>query len=123
MFTPHGPEPQRLEVTLARLRRLVGEDRVGSAEVNERHSADTFRMFPFTPGAGRIHQTSVMAQRTALRMYRPIGWPASGAIEVRRLLCGLKTGNIKCKWQPAPGGAPANGGLHDVGSVMNGISP
>lgn len=71
MFVPQGPEPQRLEVTLARLRKLVGEDRVGSAEVIARHTTSTFRMVSFRPkgkpATGHRHSTP----KAALRIYRP----------------------------------------------------
>lgn len=71
MFVPGGPEPQRLEVTLARLRKLVGEDRVGSAELIERHTISTFRMVSFQPEGkpAVVPRSSIF--KTALRLYRP----------------------------------------------------
>ncbi|MGD1107700.1 MAG: hypothetical protein ABR865_11700, partial [Terracidiphilus sp.] len=45
------PEPSRLDVTLARLRAMVGEERVGSPVLEDTHRADGFRMEGFlTPG-------------------------------------------------------------------------
>lgn len=59
MFIPRGPEPQRPELTLARLRRLVGEDRVGSPELIDRHLPVPFRMAGFMPkGSLRCSGTS-----------------------------------------------------------------
>ncbi|HEX3104987.1 MAG TPA: hypothetical protein VHQ22_11085 [Terriglobales bacterium] len=54
LFAPLAPEPEKLEVTLARIRGVVGEadeqgrGRVGSPEVLDSHKADEFRMTPFT---------------------------------------------------------------------------
>lgn len=48
LFTPQLPEPDRLDVTLARIRSLVGDHRVGRAVLEDTHCPDTFRMEPFT---------------------------------------------------------------------------
>jgi len=51
LFTPQTPEPARLDVTLARLRALVGEERVGSPVLEDTHRAGAFRMEGFSiPG-------------------------------------------------------------------------
>jgi len=47
LFAPQTPEPSRLDVTLARLRALVGEERVGSPVLEDTHRADGFRMEGF----------------------------------------------------------------------------
>jgi protein ImuB len=71
MFVPSGPEPQRLEVTLARLRKLVGEDRVGSAELIARHTISAFRMVSFQPAGKPTTVTKQSTLKAALRVYRP----------------------------------------------------
>ena len=48
LFAPQLPEPMRLDVTLARIAALVGEDRVGKAVLLDRHRPDSFRMERFT---------------------------------------------------------------------------
>jgi protein ImuB len=48
LFTPQLPEPDRLDVTLARIRSLVGDHRVGRAVLEDTHRPDAFRMEPFT---------------------------------------------------------------------------
>ena len=48
LFAPQLPEPTRLDVTLARIAALVGEDRVGKAVLLDRHRPDSFRMERFT---------------------------------------------------------------------------
>ena len=49
LFLPQAPEPGRLEVVLARLRKLLGEERVGSVELKDDHRPNAFRMVPFAP--------------------------------------------------------------------------
>src|SRR2546423_2024484 len=48
LFIPLAPEPERLEITLARLVKLVGPDNVGSPEILDTHRPDAFRMKRFT---------------------------------------------------------------------------
>lgn len=47
LFIPLAPEPERLEITLARLVKLVGADNVGSPEMLDTHRPDAFRMKRF----------------------------------------------------------------------------
>ena len=47
LFAPQTPEPSRLDVTLARLKAMVGDDRVGSPVLEDTHRADSFRMASF----------------------------------------------------------------------------
>ncbi len=49
MFIPQRPEAQQLELTLAKLRNLVGEDRAGSPKLLDRHLPAPFHMVRFTP--------------------------------------------------------------------------
>jgi protein ImuB len=50
LFAPQMPEPSRLDVTLARLRALVGDDRVGSPAPEDTHRQGSFRMDHFAMG-------------------------------------------------------------------------
>ena len=47
LFIPLAPEPEKLEVTLARLAKLVGANNVGSPELLDTHRPDAFRMNKF----------------------------------------------------------------------------
>ena len=47
LFIPLAPEPEKLEVTLARLAKLVGANNVGSPELLDTHRPDAFRMKRF----------------------------------------------------------------------------
>jgi protein ImuB len=48
LFIPLAPEPEKLEITLARLAKLVGPENVGSPELMDTHRPDAFRMNRFT---------------------------------------------------------------------------
>ena len=56
LFVPSSPEPEKLELTVARLRHLVGEGQVGTPEVRDTHRPDSFFMRGFAP------QTAVSAE-------------------------------------------------------------
>jgi len=74
LFAPQSPEAGRLEVLLARLRKLVGEDRVGSPELLDSHAPDAFRMAPFQPGDAAPAAAPALSAPTpalALRALRP----------------------------------------------------
>jgi len=49
LFQPLFPEPEKLELTLARIAGIVGEGRVGSAELLDTHREDAFAMRRFAP--------------------------------------------------------------------------
>jgi protein ImuB len=44
LFIPAAPEPVKLELTLARIKAIVGEERVGSPELIDTHRPDAFRI-------------------------------------------------------------------------------
>jgi len=69
LFTPGAPEPVKLSLTLARIKALVGEGRVGSPELLDTHRPEPFRMADF--GTGKQIQASQRSTRLALRMFRP----------------------------------------------------
>jgi protein ImuB len=47
LFIPLAPEPEKLELTLARLLKLVGPENVGSPELVDTHRPDAFRLKRF----------------------------------------------------------------------------
>jgi protein ImuB len=102
LFQPLAPEPEKLELTLARLMRLVGENNVGSPELIDTHRPDAFRIKRFSVKRERKRRTrrrgdtatrridtqsSILNPRSILgfRVFRPPlrakvespnGWPA-----------------------------------------------
>jgi len=78
LFIPLAPEPEKLEITLARLAKLVGAENVGSPELLDTHRPDTFRMKRFTVQVSRRrnrgHRPSAIGHRQCVmgfRMFRP----------------------------------------------------
>src|SRR5262249_33814559 len=49
LFLPAFPEPEKLELTLARIAGIVGEGRVGAVELLDTHREGAFQMQPFAP--------------------------------------------------------------------------
>jgi protein ImuB len=49
LFLPVFPEPEKLELTLARIAGIVGQGRVGAVELLDTHREDAFQMQPFVP--------------------------------------------------------------------------
>ena len=71
LFLPRGPAPERLELTLARIRGIAGDDRVGSPELLDTHAPDGFRMCAFRPYTKTLKKHDRLTQKTALRIFRP----------------------------------------------------
>jgi protein ImuB len=99
LFLPPSPEPEKLELTLARIAGIVGENQVGSLELLDTHRPEGFRMKRFAPKmpresvsrkedkpAGNQEKANAV---TALRIFRP---PLRAAVTLRdggpsRLAC------------------------------------
>ena len=74
LFSPQLPEPLRLDVTLARIAALVGEDRVGRAKLRDTHRSDGFTMQRFAvsgSGFSEPKRSTEAQQVTAIRRCRP----------------------------------------------------
>lgn len=71
LFSPQLPETSRLDVTLARIRAIVGEDQVGRAVLRDTHAADGFRMEPFQVPSTQPAEELPALLRPALRRIRP----------------------------------------------------
>jgi protein ImuB len=116
LFLPPSPEPEKLELTLARIAGIVGQNRVGAVQLLDTHRPEAFRMQHFAPGQApeqanrkskalrngevRGYQKPVKqneATVTAMRIFRPPleatvtlreGKPAHIACRKRREICG-----------------------------------
>jgi protein ImuB len=74
LFVPSSPEPEKLELTVARLRHLVGDGQVGTPEVRNTHRPDSFSMRGFAPQLAvqsRIAVAEMKDARLCLRRFRP----------------------------------------------------
>jgi protein ImuB len=84
LFCPQLPEPMRLDVTLARIRAIVGEDCAGQAVLQDTHRPDTFSLQRFvvqpTSAAGTKPMRKILEPRIALRQIRP---PEEVAVRLR----------------------------------------
>lgn len=103
LFSPATPDPEKLELTLARLSKLVGEGKVGSPEIVDTHRPDAFRMARFNPfeidrkaTREKSVASTVKENLTALRVFRP---PVPARVETRgglpvRMLFGGRRGDV-----------------------------
>jgi protein ImuB len=107
LFLPPSPEPEKLELTLARIAGLVGEPRVGSLELLDTHRVEGFRLRRFMPEAAQKAKRPEVAGEgvTALRLFRP---PLRANVtlengELAHVLCSKKKeaqGNVL--WKAGP---------------------
>jgi protein ImuB len=78
LFVPAAPDPEKLELTIARLTKLVGESNIGTPELLDTHRPENFRMTRFVvSGEGnkaRRKSDSSPKRRevlTGFRVFRP----------------------------------------------------
>ena len=71
LFTPQLPEPSRLDVTLARLKAIVGENRVGSPRIIDTHRSGSFVMEDFVLHEHASPQKNINKSVASLRRLRP----------------------------------------------------
>jgi protein ImuB len=72
LFSPQLPEPGRLDVTMARIRAIVGEERAGGVELKDSHEPDAFLMKPFSVTAPRQdHFSGPKLPAAVMRRLRP----------------------------------------------------
>lgn len=75
LFTPAAPEPVKLELTLARIRAIVGEERAGAVQLLNTHRPDAFRAAALDIGPAKSLKSRVIrpgvSARLSLRMFRP----------------------------------------------------
>ncbi len=70
LFLPQGPEPQKLELILARITAIVGAGNAGSPELLNTQRPGAFRMVKFGTGAGETKGNSC-EPHLAIRLFRP----------------------------------------------------
>ncbi len=85
LFAAQAPEAGRMAILLARLRKLVGEGRVGAPELLDSHVPEAFRVANFEIGHSASQSAASYAPESprhasALRILRP---PRAVAIELR----------------------------------------
>jgi len=72
LFLPLGPDPERLEITLARIQSTVGEGRVGTPVLLDTHGPDSFQQNRFVLPEMNEKRPPGEKQATAvMRIYRP----------------------------------------------------
>ena len=71
LFQAQFPEPDKLELLLARFRSIAGGDNVGSPQLQNSHGEDAFVMASFRPRLQADRTEALLPCRKAVRMFRP----------------------------------------------------
>jgi protein ImuB len=71
LFSPQLPEPARLDVTLARIAKIVGEQNVGQAVLLDSHQQEAFRVERFTVPTSKPIAAPAKHAPAAMRTLRP----------------------------------------------------
>jgi len=72
LFLPFSPDPERLEITLARIQNTVGESRVGAPVLLDTHGPNAFQQDRFVlPEMKEKHSVTEKQTTAAMRIYRP----------------------------------------------------
>jgi len=81
LFLPLSPDPERLEITLARIQSTVGEGRVGSPVLLDTHRPNAFQQAHFVlPEMKENHSAKEKQTTAAMRIFRP---PLLATVEFR----------------------------------------
>lgn len=86
LFVPLSPEPEKLELTLARLNAVVGEGNVGSPEILDTHRPDALRVKKFgrgLHGLNGLNPRHPCNPRLNIRFFRP---PLDATVRLRNTL-------------------------------------
>ena len=71
LFQAQFPEPDKLDLLLARLRSITGERNIGSPVIENTHRPDGFHLVPFAPSIHAKATGTSKAAKLALRLCRP----------------------------------------------------
>jgi protein ImuB len=71
LFQPVSPEPEKMELTIARIAAFVGAGNAGTPQMENSHRPDAFRMAAFGSAASRPAPALAEPTRAALRRFRP----------------------------------------------------
>jgi protein ImuB len=90
LFVPSSPDPEKLELTLARLANLVGHSRVGSPRIPDSHRPDAFEMSRFLPARDApgvrektMREKTDRGERAALAAFRAFRPAPRAAVALR----------------------------------------
>ncbi len=65
LFVPSAPDPDKLELTIARIASVVGEGNVGSPQLLDSHRPDAFHMQKFSIATTGVHASGSASKRFA----------------------------------------------------------
>ncbi len=90
LFLPPVPEPEKLELTLARIAAVVGQGRVGAAELLDTHREDAFAMRHFAPLEAESKKSSAPRKSVSMQDNPYANQLADGAQEKMSAVVALR---------------------------------
>ena len=72
LFSPPLPEPARLDVTIAQLKRLLGEENVGRPVLQDSHAPKSYLVEPFVVPSDTSAVSMAVPARSSTRQLRPV---------------------------------------------------
>ncbi len=120
LFSPQLPEPSRLDVTLARIRAIVGDGNVGSAMLTIHIGPTAFALSRFClhTEALRVAASTVVYRHAKNSAGRGNRGHFAGQASPKRLSFGKSGMSLNVRLDL--GGQPASGGLGRCGDANNG---
>ena len=70
LFSPISPDPEKVELTIARLAKLVGAANIGSPELLDTHRPEGFRMRRFVPNRDSVDTRRPIRRRREVESIR-----------------------------------------------------
>ena len=122
LFLPAMPDPEKLELTIARIADIVGENNVGSPELLDCHRPDAFRMQRFlasSPAVSELKETEDL--KIGFRVIRPRVKVSVDFQRGNRPTFGSRKRAGRLYTHPVPGAAPVSGGKNAIGKKTHGI--
>jgi len=123
LFLPLSPDPERLEITLAKIQSIVGETRVGAPVLLDTDSPISFQQSRFVLPETKEKRSVVQKQTTAaMRIYPRRFLQSLSFRKENRLLSVAKESDARFSRLLDRGEEKAVGGLKPRGHAMNGTS-
>jgi protein ImuB len=83
LFLPSFPDPEKLELTIARIANLVGQDNVGSPSLHDTHRPDAFQMNRFRAVQNAVESAGVKHSSRLCKSFRIFRPAIPIAVEMR----------------------------------------
>src|SRR2546426_241681 len=102
LFLPLSPDPEKLEVTLARIAGVVGKGKVGTPELVDTHRPDAFRMGRFTSGVRERGSGVSKIEDYRFKIFKITDWEQSSIANRQSAISNRQSSRIPNPGPPTP---------------------